>query len=71
MSTERVFSVQGMTCGSCKAKVGGALEGVEGVESFEVDLLNRLVVVRGEGVDDARVRGVLASAGYPAETVEV
>lgn len=68
MSTELILSVQGMTCGSCKAKVGGALDGVDGVESYDVDLVNRLVTVRGDAVDDGRVLGALAAAGYPAQT---
>ena len=68
MSTELILSVQGMTCGSCKGKVSGALDGVDGVESYEVDLVNRLVVVRGDAVDDERVLGALAAAGYPAQT---
>ena len=39
---------------------------VAGVESVDVDLERKLVVVRGDDVDDAAVRAAIDEAGYEA-----
>jgi copper chaperone CopZ len=39
---------------------------VAGVESVEVDLDTKLVVVSGEGLDDAAIRAAIDEAGYEA-----
>lgn len=39
---------------------------VAGVESVDVDLETKLVTVRGEGLDDTRLRAAIEEAGYEA-----
>jgi copper chaperone CopZ len=60
------FRVPGMHCGHCKASVTEEVAAVEGVEAVEVDLETKLVVVRGEGLDDAKLRAAIDEAGYEA-----
>jgi copper chaperone len=66
MSETITYTVPGMHCDHCKASVREELQAVAGVESVEVDLETKLVVVQGEGLDDARLRAALAAAGYEA-----
>lgn len=66
MTRELTYNVPGMTCGHCKAAVAEEVGAVAGVESIVVDLETKLVVVRGDGVDDARVRKAIQEAGYEA-----
>ena len=62
----RAYTVPGMHCDHCKASLREELEAVAGVEAVEVDLAAKLVVVRGQGLDDARLRAAIAEAGYEA-----
>ncbi len=65
--TEAVtYTVPGMHCGHCKTAVTEELSAVEGVQSVEVDLDTKLVVVHGEGLDDASLRAAIDEAGYEA-----
>lgn len=43
---ETKLRVQDMSCGHCEATVRGALETLEGVESVEVSLDTKVVIVR-------------------------
>ena len=63
---ELTYTVQGMTCGHCVSAVKEEVSGVAGVESVDVELDTKLVVVRGDGVDDAAVRAAIDEAGYEA-----
>ena len=67
MSVEDVgsYHVEGMSCGHCEAAVRREVEKVGGVESVEVDLDAKQVVVRGR-FDDAAVRSAIEDAGYEA-----
>ena len=60
------YTVADMSCGHCKQAVTEEVSKVAGVSSVEVDLDTKLVLVRGEGVDDAAVREAIAEAGYEA-----
>jgi copper chaperone len=60
------YTVPGMHCDHCKASLTEELQAVAGVEAVEVDLDSKLVVVRGQGLDDARLRAAIAEAGYEA-----
>lgn len=64
MSTELSYTVPGMTCGHCKAAVSGEVGKVAGVESVDVDLETKRVVVRGADVSDEAVRAAIDEAGY-------
>ncbi|HVA30649.1 MAG TPA: heavy metal-associated domain-containing protein [Gaiellaceae bacterium] len=63
---EFTYRVPGMTCGHCTQAVGDELRALAGVESVEVDLETKLVVVRGPELDDARLRAAIGDAGYEA-----
>jgi copper chaperone len=60
------YTVSGMSCGHCEAAVKEEVSEVEGVESVDVDLATKLVVVRGEELDDAAIRAAIDDAGYDA-----
>jgi copper chaperone len=64
--TELTYTVPGMSCDHCKAAVRSELETVGGVLDVEVDLETKLVVVRGDPLDDATLRAAIAAAGYEA-----
>ena len=66
MSETATYTVPGMHCGHCEAAINEELGAVEGVETVEVDLETKLVVVRGEGLDDAELRAAIDEAGYEA-----
>ncbi len=62
-TSERTFTVEGMTCGHCELSVREEVEELDGVESAQVDGTTGLLTVRGD-VDDAAVRAAVADAGY-------
>jgi copper chaperone CopZ len=61
------YSVPGMSCDHCKHAVSSELATVEGVESVDVDLQTKLVVVHGSSLDDSALRAAIDEAGYEAE----
>jgi copper chaperone CopZ len=60
------YSVPAIHCAHCALSIREEVEEVEGVEEVAVDLETKLVVVRGEGLDDAALREAIAEAGYEA-----
>jgi copper chaperone len=64
--SEVTYSVPGMSCAHCEHAVSSELREVAGVESVDVDLETKLVVVRGAGLDDAALRAAIEEAGYEA-----
>ena len=64
--SEITYRVPGMHCAHCERAVSEELAAVAGVESVEVDLERKLVVVRGEPLDDAALRAAIDEAGYEA-----
>ena len=66
MDETRTYTVAGMSCSHCKAAVTEEVTAVEGVASVDVDLETKLVVVRGERLDDAALRAAIEEAGYEA-----
>ena len=61
------YAVPGMHCDHCVAAVEQELSGVPGVESVEVDLESKLVVVTGDALEDEALRAAIDEAGYDAE----
>ena len=61
------YTVPAMHCGHCKAAVTEELSRVQGVDSVDVDLETKLVVVRGEALEDAELRAAIDEAGYEAD----
>jgi copper chaperone CopZ len=59
-----IFSVPGVSCEHCCAAITKEVSAVPGVESVEVDLMQKLVSVRGHDVDGAEVRAAIDEAGY-------
>lgn len=60
------YSVPGMSCSHCEAAVKGELAGVAGVESVDVDLETKLVVVHGEALVGEALVAAIDEAGYEA-----
>ena len=63
---EMTYTVAGMSCGHCKSAVEGEVGRVPGVEFVEADLDSKLVLVRGERLDDGALRTAIDEAGYEA-----
>lgn len=57
------FTVTGMTCAACAARVEKAVKGVNGVEQCAVNLLTNTLTVEGE-VNDANIITAIRKAGY-------
>ena len=60
------FTVPGMHCGHCKASVTEEVSAVDGVEDVQIDLGTKLVLVRGNGLNEAKLRAAIEDAGYEA-----
>ncbi len=65
--TELIYHVPGMHCGNCERAVKQELAQVDGVESVEIDLDSKLVLVRGQDLADEKLRAAIDEAGYEAE----
>lgn len=63
MSRE-TYTVEGMTCGHCRAAVMDEVGALPGVSSVDVDLQTGAMTVTGDDVDDHAVATALAEAGY-------
>jgi copper chaperone CopZ len=63
---EITYTVAGMSCGHCKTAVEAEVGQVAGVASVDANVDTKLVVVRGEGLDDAALRAAIDEAGYEA-----
>jgi copper chaperone CopZ len=64
ITTERTYTVEGMTCGHCELSVREEVEELDGVESAQADRSTGRLVVRGPAVDDDAVRRAVEAAGY-------
>ena len=63
-----VFNVEKMMCGSCEANAKKVLADVAGVDSVEVDLEAKTVIVEGD-IDAVAITMTISDAGYPATQV--
>jgi copper chaperone CopZ len=63
---EITYTVGGMSCAHCKAAVEGEVGRVPGVAFVDADVDTKLVLVRGDGLDDAALRAAIDEAGYEA-----
>ena len=61
------YSVPGVSCDHCRTAITTEVTAVPGVERVDVDLEAKRVVVRGDALDDARLREAIDEAGYEAE----
>jgi copper chaperone CopZ len=62
----RTYTVPDMSCGHCKQAVTEEVSKVAGVAAVDVDLETKLVLVRGDDLDDASLREAIEEAGYEA-----
>jgi copper chaperone len=62
----KTYTVPGMSCGHCVIAVSEEVGRVAGVDAVDVALEQKLVTVRGQGVDDGAVRAAIDEAGYEA-----
>jgi len=65
----KLLKIEGMSCGHCVMHVQSALEGVSGVKSAKVDLLERSAMVEGENLNDQTLRAAVADAGYKVVSI--
>ena len=56
-----------MSCEHCRTAIATELSAVAGVAEVDVDLESKLVRVRGERLEDERLRAAIDEAGYEAE----
>ena len=64
--SHEVLNVEGMTCDHCKMTVSRAVSALDGVSEVRVDLEEKSVSVRFEGLEGAldQVKGAIEEAGY-------
>ena len=58
------YSVEGMTCGHCRAAITAEIGKLSGVGAVDVDLDAGRVSVTGENLDGDAIRAAIAAAGY-------
>lgn len=63
------LNIEGAGCASCVGKIEGALKGVSGVESAEMNFADRTVTVKGSANTDTMIEAV-ENAGYQASLIE-
>jgi len=62
--SKRTYTVEGMTCGHCRASVMEEVLTVSGVRAVDVDLDSGQLTVAGEAFDDGQIRQAVDEAGY-------
>ncbi len=60
------FTVPGMTCGHCEAAVKGEIGKLAGVDTVDVDLVTKAVVVEGTNLDRTAIFAAVDEAGFEA-----
>ena len=63
-TTDRTYTVTGMTCNHCVASVREEVSEVTGVDRVDVDLASGELKVSGEGFSDDAVAAAVEEAGY-------
>lgn len=63
------LSIQGMSCGHCKATVTEALQSVHGVVSVDVDLEEGKAVVNGDNLDTEAAIQAVTAEGFRAKAL--
>jgi len=60
-----------VNCGHCIAKITPFMDGEEKISEWNVDTVNpdKILVVKGEKIDEQLVLDTLAKAGYVAEAI--
>ncbi|MBR5614141.1 MAG: heavy metal translocating P-type ATPase [Clostridia bacterium] len=63
------YSITGMSCAACSARVEKAVSAVEGIESCSVNLLTNSMNIEGDASDATIIKAV-TDAGYGAERLD-
>ncbi len=63
-ATEKTYTVEGMTCGHCRAAVMEEVLTVSGVRAVDVELDSGQLTVAGEAFDDGAIAQAVDEAGY-------
>ena len=58
------FSVPAISCGHCVNAITEEVMKVDGVRELDIDLDAKVVVVRGEHLDDEAIRAAIDEAGF-------
>ncbi len=66
---EKILMVEGMTCGHCEKAVKEALKELQGVSDVSVDLTSGRVIVKGEGLEDNKIKEAVDEAGYQVASI--
>jgi len=61
---EKEFKVDGMVCGHCKASVISNLSKLPFINDIDVDLISKLVKVKGKDIDMEKIRDTVNEIGY-------
>lgn len=59
-----IYSVPDISCGHCRTAITREVAAIAGVESVEVDLDAKTVVVSGGSLDEAAIVAAIDEAGY-------
>ena len=63
------ITIEGMSCGHCKARVEKALSELDGITSAVVDLEAKTATIEGETSDEI-LRETIDDAGYDVISIE-
>jgi len=63
--TQEQFTVANVKCGGCVKNIQDNVGKMTGIESVNVDLATKRVVVSGPALDRAAIAAKLAALGYP------
>jgi copper ion binding protein len=70
MKMEKIISIEGMSCEHCVKAVTNALKEVDGVEEVKVSLEEKNAVVKGNNLDDEKLKGAVEEAGYDVVNIK-
>lgn len=65
------FSIEGMSCAHCVARVEGAVNELPGIQKVKIHLKRNNGVVKFDDavVDSSQIAEKISAAGYPAQAV--
>lgn len=66
MSETVTYNVPGIHCAHCGMSIREVVSEVEGVENIDVDLVAKVVTIRGRDLSDEKLRAAIEEAGYEA-----
>lgn len=66
---EKIISIEGMSCEHCVKAVTNALKEVDGVEDVSVSLEAKNAVVKGENLDENKLKEAVEEAGYDVVSI--